>query len=217
MTPSYQDLFSNNQKWVQEKTRQTPDFFSKLANGQRPGYLWIGCSDSRVSDNAITGTAPGDMFVHRNIANMVIHSDMSMLSVLDYAVNVLAVEHIIVCGHYGCGGIATAMGSRQVGLIDNWLRYIKDVYRRHQDHLNAIDNITHRFNRFVELNVQEQVHNLLTTTIVQNAWSRGQSLQVHGLVYDLSTGLLTDLQLSNENPQILDPVYQLDPLQPVGA
>ena len=217
MTPSYQDLFSNNKTWVREKNRQNPDFFQNMADGQQPKYLWIGCSDSRVSDNAITGTAPGDMFVHRNIANMVVHNDMSMLSVLDYAVNVLAVEHIIVCGHYGCGGVAAAMGNRQIGLIDNWLRYIKDVYRRHQDELNAIDDATHRLNRFVELNVQEQVHDLSTTTIVQNAWASGQSLQIHGLVYDLKTGLLTDLALSNENPDSLDPVYQLNPTQRVVA
>ncbi len=217
MIPTYQDLFSNNKKWVQEKTRQTPDFFSKLAHGQQPKYLWIGCSDSRVSDNAITGTAPGDMFVHRNIANMVIHNDMSMLSVLDYAVNVLAVEHIIVCGHYGCGGVAAAMGNRQVGLIDNWLRYIKDVYRRHQDELNAIDDTTRRLDRFVELNVQDQVHDLSTTTIVQNAWSSGQALQIHGLVYDLKTGLMTDLALSTDNPYSLDPVYHLDPLHRATA
>lgn len=217
MIPSYQELFRNNRLWVQEKNQLNPDFFTKLASGQQPKYLWIGCSDSRVSDNAITGTAPGDMFVHRNIANMVIHNDFSMLSVLDYAVNVLKVEHIIVCGHYGCGGVAAAMGNRQVGLIDNWLRYIKDVYRQHQDELNAIDDTTRRFNRFVELNVQEQVHDLSTTGIVQNAWAKGQSLQIHGLVYDLKTGLLIDLDISNQSPEVLDPVYQLEPLLPVGA
>ncbi len=211
MISSYQDLFINNKKWVQETNRQNPDFFSSLASGQKPKFLWIGCSDSRVSDNAITGTAPGDIFVHRNIANMVIHSDMNVLSVLDYAVNVLAVEHIIVCGHYGCGGVATAMSNKQVGLVDNWLRYIKDVYRRHQDELNAIDDEARRLDRFVELNVQEQVHDLSTTTIVQNAWANGQSLQVHGLVYDLKTGLLRDLEISSESTDFLTPVYQLTP------
>ena len=210
MASSYQNLFDNNKKWAQEKIQQTPDFFSNLAAGQKPEFLWIGCSDSRVPDNAITGTAPGDIFVHRNIANMVIHNDMSMLSVLDYAVNVLAVKHIIVCGHYGCGGVAAAMGNRQVGLIDNWLRYIKDVYRRHQDELNAIDDAARRLDRFVELNVQEQVHDLSATTIVQNAWANGQLLQIHGLVYDLKTGLLTDLACSSEDPHALEAVYQLN-------
>ena len=211
MIRSYQDLFVNNRNWVVEKTRQTPDFFRQLANGQRPKFLWIGCSDSRVSAEQLTGTNPGDMFVHRNIANMVIHNDMSMLSVLDYAVNVLAVQHVIVCGHYGCGGVAAAMGSKQVGLIDNWLRYIKDVYRLHQEELNALDNQGEKLDRLVELNIQEQVYGLSTTTIVQNAWSNGRPLQIHGLVYDLKTGLLKDLNLSHDSPGKIDSVYRLEP------
>lgn len=158
MIRSYQDLFVNNKNWVAEKTRQTPDFFRRLADNQRPKFLWIGCSDSRVSAEQLTGSNPGDMFVHRNIANMVIHTDTSMLSVLDYAVNVLEVQHIIVCGHYGCGGVAAAMGSKQVGLIDNWLRYIKDVYRLHQQELNAIENPERKLDRLIELNIQEQVY-----------------------------------------------------------
>lgn len=211
MIRSYQELFVNNKNWVHDKTSLTPDFFHHMADGQRPKFLWIGCSDSRVSAEQLTGTDPGDMFVHRNIANMVIHTDMSMLSVLDYAVNVLDVQHVIVCGHYGCGGVAAAMGSKQVGLIDNWLRYIKDVYRLHQQELDAIDNQREKLDRLVELNIQEQVYGLSTTSIVQNAWSDGRPLQVHGVVYDLKTGLLNDLELSHDSPNKIDLVYRLDP------
>ncbi|MVM37838.1 carbonate dehydratase [Spirosoma sp. HMF3257] len=212
MIRSFHQLFSNNKKWVEAKTQQNPDFFHKLADGQRPKYLWIGCSDSRVPAEEITQVQPGDFFVHRNIANMVIHNDMSMLSVLDYAVNVLEVQHVIVCGHYGCGGVAAAMGSKQVGLIDNWLRYIKDVYRLYQEELNAIDNPARRLDRLVELNIQEQVYGLSTTTIVQNAWSNGKPLLIHGLVYDLKTGLLKDLGLSHDSPSKIDDVYRLEPV-----
>jgi carbonic anhydrase len=212
MIRSYQDLFVNNKKWVQEITGKTPDFFQQLAAGQKPQFLWIGCSDSRVPAEQLTGANPGNMFVHRNIANMVIHTDMSMLSVLDYAVNVLGVQHIIVCGHYGCGGVATAMGNKQVGLIDNWLRNIKDVYRLHLDELEAIDDQDRRRDRLVELNIQEQVHSLTSTSIVQNAWSLGKPLELHGLVHDLKTGLLRDLQLSTDNSGVLDEIYRLDPL-----
>lgn len=212
MIRSYQELFANNKKWVERKTQQHPDFFRELANGQRPKFLWIGCSDSRVSAEQLTGSNPGDMFVHRNIANMVIHNDMSMLSVLDYAVNVLEVQHVIVCGHYGCGGVAAAMGSKQVGLIDNWLRYIKDVYRLHQDELNAIDDPAKKLDRLVELNIQEQVYGLTTTSIVQNAWSLGKPLQIHGLVYDLKTGFLKDLQLTKDSTNMVDDVYRLEPI-----
>jgi carbonic anhydrase len=212
MIRSYQELFVNNKKWVEEKTLQTPDFFQKLAAGQQPKFLWIGCSDSRVPSSEVTGTSAGDLFVHRNIANMVIHNDMSVLSVLDYAVNVLEVKHIIVCGHYGCGGVAAAMGSKQVGLIDNWLRYIKDVYRLHQRELDAIENSGERLNRLIELNIQEQVHRLTTTTIVQNAWNTGKPLQIHGLVYDLKTGLLKDLELTKDHTSVVDEVYRLEPV-----
>ncbi|GAB3909814.1 carbonate dehydratase [Larkinella knui] len=212
MIRSYQQLFVNNKKWVQERTRQTPDFFHKLAEGQQPKFLWIGCSDSRVPASEVTGTDPGDLFVHRNIANMVIHNDMSVLSVLDYAVNVLEVQHIIVCGHYGCGGVAAAMGSKQVGIIDNWLRYIKDVYRLHQRELDGIDDPGQRLDRLIELNIQEQVYRLTTTTIVQNAWNMGKPLQIHGLVYDLKTGLLNDLKLTKDQTSVIDEVYRLEPV-----
>jgi carbonic anhydrase len=210
MIQSYRELFDNNKKWVDETTRKNPAFFDNLANGQRPEYLWIGCSDSRVPANEITGTMPGDIFVHRNIANMVIHTDMSMLSVLDYSVNVLGVKHIIVCGHYGCGGVHAAMGNKQVGLIDNWLRHIKDVYRLHQKELNAIQDLVKRSERFVELNIVEQVRDLAKTSIVQNAWANGKSLHLHGLVYDVKNGILKDLDVTAEDCNDMDDVYRLE-------
>lgn len=210
MIKSYNQLFINNKKWVQDTTTQNPDFFNNLAKGQSPQFLWIGCSDSRVPANEITGTVPGDIFVHRNIANMVIHTDISMLSVLDYAVNVLQVKHIIVCGHYGCGGVNAAMGHKQVGLIDNWLRHIKDVYRLHKEELNAIEDLAKRSDRLVELNVKEQVYDLTKTSIVQNAWANGKSLQVHGLVYDVKDGILTDLGVTIEDNDGIEDVYKLE-------
>ena len=173
METFYQKLLDNNKKWVVSKLNQDPDFFNKLAAGQKPPLLWIGCADSRVPANEIIGAGPGEVFVHRNIANLVVHSDMNMLSVLDYAVNVLEVKHVIVCGHYGCGGVQTAMTNKHVGLIDNWIRHIKDVYRFHQDELNTIEDEKKRFDSFVEFNVVEQVLNLAKTSIVQSAWHAG--------------------------------------------
>jgi len=210
MIRSYKKLFDNNEKWVLDTNNNDPNFFHSLAHGQSPEFLWIGCSDSRVPANELTGTAPGDIFVTRNIANMVIHTDMSMLSVLDYSVNVLGVKHVMVVGHYGCGGVKAAMGTKQVGLIDNWLRNIKDVYRLHEIELNAIENEGERFNRLVELNVMEQVFNLTKTSIVQNAWANGQSLLVHGLVYDVKTGLLKDLDISIGDISKVESVYKFD-------
>ncbi|MCF2442510.1 carbonate dehydratase [Dyadobacter sp. CY345] len=210
MMNSYNQLFDNNKKWVEQTKKRSPEFFDNLAAGQSPQFLWIGCSDSRVPANEITGTFPGDIFVHRNIANMVIHTDISMLSVLDYAVNVLNVKHIIVCGHYGCGGVNAAMGHKQVGLIDNWLRHIKDVYRLHKDELNAIEDTSKRGDRLVELNVQEQVYGLTKTSIVQNAWANGKSLQVHGIVYSVKDGVLTDLGLTIENNEDIEDVYRME-------
>jgi carbonic anhydrase len=167
MEAFYKQLLDNNKKWVASKLEKDPEYFTKLSAGQKPPVLWIGCADSRVPANEIIGAEPGEVFVHRNIANMVVHSDMNMLSVLDYAVNVLQVKHIIVCGHYGCGGVQTAMTNKHVGLIDNWIRHIKDVYRFHQEELDAITDEQQRFNRFVELNVFEQVLDLGKTSIVQ--------------------------------------------------
>ncbi len=210
METFYQKLLNNNKKWVETKLSQDPDFFNKLSSGQQPPVLWIGCADSRVPANEIIGADPGEVFVHRNIANMVVHSDMNMLSVLDYAVNVLEVKHVIVCGHYGCGGVQTAMTNKHVGLIDNWIRHIKDVYRFHQEELNEIVNEKNRFNRFVELNVVEQVLNVAKTSIVQSAWERGQHLHLHGWVYDIHDGLINDLDVTIRDNQALSQVYQLD-------
>ena len=210
MENSYKRLIENNKTWVAEQLELDPAFFEKLSNGQTPEYLWIGCSDSRVPAESITGTDPGEMFVHRNIANMVVHSDMNMLSVLSYAVEVLKVKHIIVCGHYGCGGVMAAMKNQQFGLIDNWLRHIKDVYRYHHKELDAIEDETLRARRFVEVNVQEQVHDLGKTSIVQNAWKRNQPLHLHGWVYDIHDGLINDLGVNFTCPKDLHSVYHLD-------
>lgn len=210
MEKSYSRLIENNKAWVAEQLQLDPAFFEKLSKGQSPEYLWIGCSDSRVPAESITGTDPGEMFVHRNIANMVVHSDMNMLSVLSYAVDVLKVKHIIVCGHYGCGGVIAAMKNQQFGLIDNWLRHIKDVYRYHHNELDAIEDETLRARRFVEVNVQEQVHDLGKTSIVQNAWKRDQPLHLHGWVYDIHDGLINDLGVNFTCTKDLHTVYHLD-------
>lgn len=210
MEKSIKNLLENNKKWVANKLAIDPTYFEKLSNSQNPEYLWIGCSDSRVPANQITGTLPGDIFVHRNIANMVVHSDMNMLSVLSYAVEVLKVKHIIVCGHYGCGGVIAAMENKQFGLIDNWLRHIKDVYRYHHKELDAIEDKTQRARRFVEVNVMEQVHDLGKTSIVQNAWKNNQPLHVHGWVYDIHDGIIKDLNVSFTCTKDLHKVYHLD-------
>jgi carbonic anhydrase len=210
MEKSYARLLENNKNWVKKKLELDPDYFNNLSGGQNPEYLWIGCSDSRVPANQITGTQPGEIFVHRNIANMVVHSDMNMLSVLSYAVDVLKVKHIIVCGHYGCGGVLAAMGNKQYGLIDNWLRHIKDVYRLYEKSLDAIEDVQERGRRLVELNVIEQVGDLSKTTIVQNAWDRKQPLHVHGWVYDLHDGIINDLNVTLTGSSSLHNVYKLD-------
>ena len=186
------------------------DFFKDLARGQQPPLLWIGCSDSRVPANEIIGAKPGEVFVHRNIANMVIHSDMNMLSVLDYAVNVLKVSHVIVCGHYGCGGVKAAMGNESIGIIDNWIRHIKDLFRIHQEELLSIEDEEKRFNKLVELNVVEQVYDLAKTSIVQNAWKIGQELSLHGWVYGLNSGYVTDLDVNFSCNKDLDEVFKLN-------
>ena len=210
MEKSIKNLLENNKNWVANKLAIDPTYFEKLSNSQNPEYLWIGCSDSRVPANQITGTLPGDIFVHRNIANMVVHSDMNMLSVLSYAVEVLKVKHIIVCGHYGCGGVQAAMENKQFGLIDNWLRHIKDVYRYHHKELDAIEDTTQRARRFVEVNVMEQVHDLCKTSIVQNAWKNKQPLHVHGWVYVIHDGIIKDLNVSFTCTKDLHKVYHLD-------
>lgn len=209
MSEFYKKILENNKKWVEEKLQISPDYFNNLAESQQPPLLWIGCSDSRVPANEIIGAEPGEVFVHRNIANMVIHSDMNMLSVLDYAVNALKVKHVIVCGHYGCGGVKAAMGNSSIGVIDNWIRHIKDVYRFHQNELDAITDEKERFNKFVELNVKEQVFDLAKTSIVQSAWKKGQELNIHGWVYGLNSGYVTDLGVNFSCDKDLANVYQL--------
>lgn len=209
MSEFYKQLLENNKKWVESKIDNDPEYFARLAEGQSPPLLWIGCSDSRVPANEIVGAQPGEVFVHRNIANMVVHSDMNMLSVLDYAVNVLKVKHVIVCGHYGCGGVKAAMGNASIGLIDNWIRHIKDVYRHHKTYLDSIVNEDDRFNTFVEINVKEQVYDLAKTSIVQGAWKNGQSLHLHGWVYGVGSGIVKDLGVNVSDNNDLDNVYRL--------
>ena len=210
MPDFYKKIIENNKKWVEETISKDPQFFERLAQGQQPPLLWIGCADSRVPANQIIGAQPGEVFVHRNIANMVVHSDMNMLSVLDYAVNVLKVEHVIVCGHYGCGGIKAAMGNNSIGLIDNWIRHIKNIYRLHKDTLDAIEDETERFDRFVELNVVEQVFDLAKTSIVQGAWQKDQKLHLHGWAYGVGSGIVKDLNVNVNDEKTLDEVYQLN-------
>lgn len=205
----YQQLLENNKKWVESKLELDENFFSKLADGQQPPLLWIGCADSRVPANEIIGAQPGEVFVHRNIANMAIPSDMNMLSVLDYAVNALKVKHVIVCGHYGCGGVKAAMGNQSYGLVDNWIRHIKDNYRLHKQELNSIENEQERFDRFVELNVLEQVSSLAKTSIVQKAWENGQELHLHGWVYGVGSGIVKDLNFDLSHISEMEKEYQL--------
>jgi carbonic anhydrase len=209
MSDFYKKILENNKVWVESKLEVDPNYFKDLAKGQTPPLLWIGCSDSRVPANEIIGAKPGEVFVHRNIANMVIHSDMNMLSVLDYAVNVLKVRHVIVCGHYGCGGIKAAMSNDSIGIIDNWIRHIKDVYRLHQNVLDSISDENERFNKFVELNVKEQVFDLAKTSIVQSAWKNNHDLYLHGWAYGLNSGFVTDLNVNISSDKDLDEVYQL--------
>jgi len=207
---TYESLLEGNKIFVAETLKEDPDYFTKLANGQKPPILWIGCADSRVPANQITHTKPGEIFVHRNIANVIVHTDMNMLSVLDYAVNVLEVKHVVVCGHYGCGGVTAALTSKTYGIIDNWLRHIKDVYRLHAFELDLISDEKQRANRLVEFNVMEGVHNLCKTSIIQNAWENGKTLSVHGWVYELSTGFITDLKVSTNSSNNLNEVFKFN-------
>lgn len=210
MTNTLKNLFAANKVWVADKLKQDRRFFKKLADQQAPEYLWIGCSDSRIPPNEIVGLAPGELFVHRNVANIVVHTDMNCLSVIQFAIDVLKVKHVIVCGHYGCGGVRTAMDNKQHGLIDNWLRNIKDVYKQHLDELMKIKNPETRMKRLCELNVQEQVLNVCYTRFVQNAWDRKQELTVHGWIYDVGEGLLNDLHLSITKKSQFDRLYHLN-------
>lgn len=211
----FQKLFDNNEAWVDHMINDNPRYFEELSKGQKPDYLWIGCSDSRVPANEITGTAAGEIFVHRNIANMCVHSDMNMLSVLDYAVNKLMVKHIIVAGHYNCGGISAALAGKSYGIIDNWLRHIKDVYRLHKDEIDALPTEESRRELLVELNAKEQMFNLAKTSIVQEAWKNGRDLAIHAIVVDLKTGRLKNLNISMTNAEKLDDLYDIvDDLNP---
>lgn len=202
-------LFENNRRWADGVRTIDPLYFEKLAGQQTPKFLWIGCSDSRVPANQILGLKPGEVFVHRNVANLVVNTDMSCLSVMQFAVEVLKIQHIIVCGHYNCGGVHAACGTKQFGLIDNWLRHIKDNYVRHKHELDQINDDKARGDRMCELNVIEQVKNVCHTTIVQNAWSTGQSLSVHGVIYGLHDGLLRDLAVRISNTDQLDSIYRM--------
>ncbi|MFD2698217.1 carbonate dehydratase [Mesonia sediminis] len=206
----YKKILENNKKWVEQKLTEDKDFFKRLENGQQPPLLWIGCADSRVPANQIIGAQPGEVFVHRNIANVVVHTDMNMLSVLDYSVNALKIEHIIVCGHYGCGGVKAAMQNNSIGLIDNWIRHIKDVYRMHKKQLESITDFQERWDTFVELNVKEQVTDLAETSIVQNAWKNGQQLTLHGWAYGVGTGIVKDLDVNLSSNNDLDEIYRLN-------
>lgn len=192
------DLLSNNLRWANEIKDKDPDYFPKLAEGQAPKYLWIGCSDSRVPANAIVGAQPGDIFVHRNIANQVVHTDINLLSVLQYAVDVLKVEHVIVCGHYGCGGVEATFGNKHLGIIDNWLQNIKAIQHRYEDRLAGLSQ-QEKSDLLCELNVIEQANNISETTIIQQAWERGQQVQVHGWIYSIADGLIKDLKVSKSH------------------
>jgi carbonic anhydrase len=208
LMPTLTHLLANNRAWAADKTRRDPNFFSRLASQQAPAYLWIGCSDSRVPANEIVGLDPGEMFVHRNIANVVVHADLNCLSTIQYAVDALRVKQIIVCGHYGCGGVAAALRNQRLGLSDNWLRHVQDVRWKHQGEIDALATEEERLNRLCELNVIEQVVNVSQTTVVHDAWARGQELAVHGVIYAVADGLLRDLEVcvtcENDLPRLTE-------------
>jgi carbonic anhydrase len=204
---SLQHLLDNNRRWATKILENDPEFFSRLARQQSPRYLWIGCSDSRVPANEIVGLPPGELFVHRNVANIVVHTDLNCLSVIQFAVDVLKVEHIIVCGHYGCSGVRSALSNDRLGLSDNWLRHVQDVRERYEGKLNDLALRADRENRLCELNVIEQVTNVCQTSIIQDAWERGQPLQVHGWIYGLQNGLVRDLHYTVAEPAALRTTY----------
>jgi len=201
-------LFENNRKWADKIKADDPTFFTQLSQLQEPDYLWIGCSDSRVPANDIVGLLPGELFVHRNVANIVSHADINCLSVLQYAVDVLKIQHIIVCGHYGCGGVKAAMCGHELGLVDHWILTIKDTYHHHQTELDAIEDENKRLDRLCELNVTAQVHNICHTNIVQDAWKRGQAVTVHGLIFSIHDGVLRNLNASHSGPEQLLDIYR---------
>lgn len=208
MSIELQELFDNNRQWARETTARDPGFFTRLLAQQTPQYLWVGCSDSRVPANEIVNLLPGELFVHRNVANVVVHSDLNALSVLQFAIDHLKVKHIMVVGHYGCGGVRAAMENRRLGLVDNWLRHVQDVYKKHQSWLDLEPDLDRRANILCELNVLEQALSVCGTTMVQEAWERGQGLVVHGWVYRLSNGLVTDLAITVHNAAEVQAKYE---------
>ena len=203
-----QQLFENNRAWSERIRRNDPDFFQKLSRQQRPRYLWIGCADSRVPANEIVGLQPGELFVHRNVANVVVHSDLNCLSVVQFATDMLKVKHIIVVGHSGCGGVQAALNDTRVGITDNWLRHVQDVSAKHDAHVAMVADMAQRIDRLCELNVIEQVANVCQTTIVRDAWAGGQKLAVHGWVYGLKDGLVRDLRTTVDKPEQAAPAYR---------
>ena len=203
------ELFNRNRAWAASVKAEDPDFFSKLAQQQSPQYLWIGCSDSRVPANQIVGLRPGEVFVHRNVGNIVVHTDFNCLSVIQFAVAILKVKHIVLCGHYGCGGVKAALGNSQFGLIDNWLRHIKDIYSKYEGDLLKISDNDARLNRLCELNVIEQINNICHTTVVQEAWRHGQELSVHGWIYGIDNGLLKDLGVTITKQEEIGQIYRM--------
>lgn len=209
---TYEKLLLQNKAWAQEKLSDDPQYFKRLADIQKPEFLWIGCSDSRVPADEITGTQPGEIFVHRNVANMVVHTDLNLLTVLDYAVNHLKVGHVIVCGHYGCGGVKAAMTNHNFGIINKWLRNIKDVYRIHRPEMEAIQSEEERTNRLIELNVEEQVRNLAKTSIIQKAWKHDNRPDLHGWVYGLKDGIIKQVYEMKSGEADMDELYLYDDL-----
>lgn len=210
MANEYERLLEGNKVFVKEKLKDDPEYFKNLSKGQSPEYLWIGCSDSRVPANEVTNTSPGEMFVHRNIANLVINTDINLLSVLHYSVKYLKVKHIIVCGHYNCGGVIASMSNKKYGLIDNWLSHIKDVYKNHKEELNAIKDEKQRGKRLVELNVVDQVINLSKVSVIQEAWKEGTYPIVHGWVFDMESGNIKDLDVKIDEIDDVDNIYKFD-------
>ena len=200
-------LLANNRKWAERIKTESPEFFAQLAAQQSPRYLWIGCSDSRVPANTIIGLMPGEVFVHRNVGNVVVHTDLNCLSVLQYAVDVLKIEHVIICGHYGCGGVRAALETQQHGLIDNWIRHIRDVYEEHRDEIEAVPDFDRRVDRLCEYNVKEQFEHVCQTTIVQDALRRGQKLAIHGWIYSIDDGLIRDLNLCCSSLDQVDSIF----------
>jgi carbonic anhydrase len=205
---SLSGLFQHNRAWASSISARDPEFFEKLSRQQAPNYVWIGCADSRVPANEIVGMMPGELFVHRNVANLVIHTDLNCLSVLQYAVEVLRVEHVIICGHYGCGGVKSALLDKRLGLIDNWLRHVQDVMKKHAPLLETLSDEQQRLDKLCELNVIEQVYNVAQTTVVESAWERGQNLEIHGWIYSISDGLLHDLDVCATSRKELEENYQ---------